>query len=146
MAINWPYGVWPATYDPQRFPENDNVIEKRFSVETAHDIGQYDLIFSHYVGKHVEDINAFANLSKNCLAEIGNALHVIDFGGHEWERFDDPFLFLKFPDSIWKWMGSARGLPNRIRFGEYKQAFEDAGLVVQVPYIKKLNMILKMYG
>lgn len=136
LADNWPYGEWPAMYDPQRFPDYANVYTKEFAVEGASKMGTYDIICSHYVGEHVVDIHAFVKLTQDCLAKHGKALHIIDFSGHEWDRHGDPFLFLKFPDILWNMMGSARGFPNRVRFGEFKKAFLNAGLIVEVPYTK----------
>lgn len=75
----------------------------------------------------------FARLTHNALAPGSVAVHAIDFGGHEWNRFREPNLFMKFPEIIWLMMGSACGQPNRVRFDAFKFCFERAGLSVEVP-------------
>ncbi len=135
VSENWPYGKWPAILDPEIFPDYSNVFIKGLAVESAHGALEiYDMVCSFAVGEHVNDIEEFARLTHNSLAPGGVAVHAIDFGGHEWNRFGDPTLFMKFPETIWQMMGSARGQPNRVRFDAFKLCFERAGLSVEVPY------------
>lgn len=136
LTANWPYGQWPAHLDPEVFPNHPSVTTKALSVEGAEDIGRYDIVCSYHVGEHVSDISAFAELTKRSLAPGGVGVHVVDFGGHQWNRFGDPFLFLKFPSLIWDLMGSARGECNRVRFREYADYFLRAGFMVEVPLRK----------
>lgn len=134
LAENWPYGEWPHGLDPERFPDHPNVHCKGISIESIdQDIGTYDVVCSYAVGEHVSDIHQFAKLTRNALNPDGVGIHVIDFGGHQWNRFGDPFLFMKFPETIWQMMGSARGEANRVRFDEYFECFKQAGLSVEVP-------------
>jgi SAM-dependent methyltransferase len=135
LAENWPHGAWPASLDPDKFPDYPNISSKGLAVESASDaLETYDIVCSFAVGEHVSDIDEFARLTHNALTPGGVAVHVIDFGGHQWNRFGDPFLFLKFPESVWQMMGSARGEPNRVRFDAFKACFERAGLSVDVPF------------
>lgn len=132
LADNWPNGPWPAHLVPERFPDGAPVFVRGLAVEIAGGTETYDVVCSYAVGEHVSDIHAFAALTRNALKPDGVAVHVIDFGGHQWNAYGDPFLFMKFPESIWNMMGSARGEPNRVRYSEYRQCFEQAGLSVKV--------------
>jgi SAM-dependent methyltransferase len=135
LAANWPHGDWPSTLDPDKFPDYPNVFSKGLAVEAAGAaLETYDVVCSFAVGEHVSDIDQFSALTAKSLAPGGVAVHAIDFGGHQWNRFGDPFLFLKFPESVWQLMGSARGEPNRVRFDDFKASFERAGLTVDVPF------------
>ena len=135
LAANWRNGAWPAAIDPDVFPDYPNVFTRGQAVEAAGDaLGRYDIVCSFAVGEHVSSIDEFARLTHDALAPGGVAIHAIDFGGHQWNRFGDPFLFLKFPEIVWQMMGSARGEPNRVRFAEFRAAFERAGLSVETPF------------
>ena len=133
---NWPSHYpglpWPGDLDPATIPENPRIRIVREGVETARDIGRFDLVCSYVVAEHVVNPDAFAKLTRRALGDGGVALHVIDFGGHEWNALGDPFLFLKFPEPLWRLMGSNRGLPNRVRFGAYMDCFKRAGLSIEV--------------
>lgn len=139
LASNWPYGEWPAHLDPETFP-GAAVSVKELSVEGVSNVDQYDVVCSYHVGEHVSDIRAFSDLTRRALAPNGVGVHVVDFGGHQWNRFGDPFLFLKFPALIWNLMGSARGECNRVRFEDYAGYFERAGLSVEVPSRRKCQI------
>lgn len=133
LASAWPYGTWPAHLDPETFPDGANVTTAAMAVENVSHVFKFDIVCSYHVGEHVSNIDSFAKLTAYAVNPTGTAVHQIDFGGHQWNRFGDPFLFLKFPSWIWSMMGSERGEPNRIRFDEYRAAFARAGLDVQVP-------------
>jgi hypothetical protein len=123
---------WPAHLDPERFPDYAEVTTYQVPVEDFDERGRYDLVCSFAVGEHVSDLRAFAAANQRSIAPAGAGVHVIDFGGHQWERSDDPYLFLRFPDPIWRAMSSNRGLPNRARFHEFVAAFAESGLSVDV--------------
>lgn len=139
LSANWP-DEWPADLDPDVFPDDQRVATKAVSVEGAEDIGKFDIVCSYHVGEHVSDIAAFAELTKRSLYPGGVGVHVVDFGGHQWNRFGDPFLFLKFPTLVWDLMGSARGECNRVRFREYADCFRSTGLRVDVPMRKECRI------
>lgn len=123
---------WPQHLDPERFPDYPEVTTHAASVENFDDDARYDIVCSFAVGEHVSDVSAFAAVNARVLYGTGAGLHVIDFGGHQWDRPDDPYLFLRFPRPVWRAMASNRGLPNRVRFHEYVAAFEECGLSVDV--------------
>jgi hypothetical protein len=123
---------WPGHLDPETFPESPEVTTFQASVEDFSDRGTYDLVCSFAVGEHVSDVRAFAAVNQKAIGQSGAGFHVIDFGGHQWDRPDDPYLFLRFPNPIWRAMTSNRGLPNRARFHDYVAAFADCGLAVDI--------------
>jgi hypothetical protein len=137
----YPHLRWPAHLDPDRFPDDADVTTFPMSVEAFNDTAKYDLVCSFAVGEHVSHVNAFAELHRRALSASGMGLHVIDFGGHQWDRPDDPYLFLRFPGPIWRAMGSNRGFPNRARFHEYFAAFAESGLSVDVVDRKEFRTV-----
>jgi hypothetical protein len=131
----FPGRQWPADIDPAVFPEGypNRVAHIVGAVEDASDqSGTFDIVASWQVGEHVEDIQAFANLTAALLKPDGVAIHRVDFGPHDRWRFSyaDPWLFLRFPSLVWRMMGSNRGYPNRRRHHEFLAAWQGAGLVV----------------
>jgi len=131
-SLKYPHLKWPAYLDANRFPNYPEVTTFPISAENFNQTARYDVVCSFAVGEHVSDIHAFAALNRRALSESGVGLHVVDFGGHQWDRPEDPYLFLRFPVSVWRAMGSNRGFPNRIRFHEYLDAFAQSGLSVDV--------------
>lgn len=123
LAADWPYRhpdlPWPADLDVDKFPDDPRVEVIPRGVEAVGNLSRFDIVCSYAVAEHVSDIEAFAEATRVAIGETGAAVHVIDFGGHEWNAHGDPFLFLKFPKWLWRLMGSNRGLPNRVRFDEY---------------------------
>lgn len=133
----WPesYPAWPETLNAETFPEGcPGVKILPLGVESLFDVGTFDLVGSTSVGEHVSDITAFAEASHRLLRPGGFAIHHIDFAPHDCWRtdYDDPFIFLRFPEWLWRMMGSNRGIPNRRRFHEFLDAFETAGLSILV--------------
>ena len=130
LRDNWKYGEWPSDLDVENWLSSENLTIYSASAEDFSPPCEFDIVCSYAVGEHVSDVKSFAKLNKNCISKTGVGLHIIDFGGHQWDRFGDPFLFMKFPDFIWNLMGSARGEPNRVRFAPYLRYLKDAGLQV----------------
>ena len=131
----YPAVPWPAWLEAEKFPHSypDRVTSLEFGVERVPDMGQFDIVCSFQVGEHVSDIAAFANATKAMLTRGGVAVHRVDFGPHGlWEKYSDPLTFLRLPDLAWRWMGSARGTPNRRRVHEFIDAFRAAGLGVEL--------------
>ncbi len=131
----YPAIPWPAWLEADRFPHGypDRVSSLEFGVERVPDMGQFDIVCSFQVGEHVSDIAAFANVTKAMMARGGVAVDRVDFGPHGvWGKYSDPLTFLRFPDLAWRWMGGARGTPNRRRIHEFVDAFRAAGLVVEL--------------
>lgn len=140
LRENWKFGEWPNELTLDNWIQDNNVIIHRSSVEDFEPIEKYDIVCSYAVGEHVTNIACFALLNKNCIDREGFGLHYIDFSGHQWDRFDDPFLFLKFPDIIWNLMSSARGEPNRVRFDSYNKYFTDVNLKPDCSQFKKFEI------
>jgi len=129
---------WPEWLEPDRFPESypERVKVLKVGVEATAGSTQlateHDLVCSYAVGEHVQDVRSFARTSFQVLKPGGVALHVVDFSQHyDWSRWGDKFLYLSIPDRVWEWMGSNRGLPNRVRFHEFLAALEGAGFAVE---------------
>lgn len=130
----FPGRAWPAWLDPELFPAAypRRVRVLNVAVEEAQEGERYDIVCSWQVGEHVEDIQAFADVTAAMLKPTGVAVHRVDFGPHGcWERYEDPLTFLRFPRWAWHAMGASRGVPNRHRHHEFMQAWEAAGLVVE---------------
>ena len=103
------------------------------SVEKALDIGRFDIDCSHAVGEHVDDVDAFCRVSNESLAPGGVAVHIVDFSGHQWD--DD--IFRRFPEWLWRAMGSNRGFPNRQPLEAY------CGLGIAYPYESEATFVRK---
>jgi hypothetical protein len=130
-----PEHPWPSWLSADDFPEAypDRVTAINRGIELARDAGQFDVVCSFQVGEHVTNIDAFARANAAMLRPGGAAIHRIDFGPHDcWRGYRDPLTFLRFPDPLWRAMGSNRGTPNRRRLGEVRAAFERTGLTVDV--------------
>lgn len=132
----WPHRYpgrpWPAALSPETFPAGAPVIILDRPVEDVRDIGHYDLVFSHAVAEHVLDPAALARQTLAALAPGGVAIHLVDFSGHDWDIAGDRLRFLRFPEPLWRAMGSNRGAPNRVSFDTYLAHFRAAGLAVAV--------------
>jgi len=136
----YPELPWPAWLDSARFPEGypERVMAHRISVESAADMGTFDIVCSFQVGEHVSDVEGFAHSTARLLKPSGVAVHRIDFGPHgAWRSYQDPLTFLRVPDVLWRSMGSARGIPNRRRVHELEDAFRAAGLAVHLSGIER---------
>lgn len=131
LRENWKYSNWPKNLDVNNWLSSENITIHQMSAEEFHPNLKFDIVCSYAVGEHTSDINSFANINKQCISQNGVGLHHIDFGGHQWDRYGDPFLFMKFPDIVWDLMGSARGEPNRVRFAPYLRYLEEAGMHVE---------------
>lgn len=139
LKRHWKYSRWPEDLDVNNWLDSDRVKIHNVSAEEFVPADKYDIVCSNVVGEHISDIRGFAKLNRDCIGKDGIGIHCIDFGGHQWDRYGDPFLFLRFPDFIWNLMGSARGEPNRVRFAPYVRYFKDAGLDVEAVDIKHFD-------
>lgn len=131
---------WPTWLDADRFPEAypGRVMTSGVRIESASDIGTFDIVCSFQVGEHVSDIGEFARSTAALLASGGIAVHRIDFGPHGvWRSYQDPLTFLRVPEPLWHAMGSARGTPNRRRAHEVEYAFQEAGLSVTLTQVER---------
>jgi hypothetical protein len=133
-ATSFPDLLWPNWLDVETFPEAypDRVKVFKAGVEDAAVLPVCDVVCSYAVGEHVLDVSAFAKTSRDLLKPGGIALHVVDFSQHfDWSWYGDRFLFLCIPDRIWRWMGSNRGLPNRVLYPDFLESLEAIGLDVE---------------
>lgn len=132
----YPERHWAAE-PPDGFPENaaERLELCNEPLESAVMAHRYDIVCSFQVGEHVSDIDAFAEFHNRVLNSGGIGLHRVDFGPHDcWAAYRDPSTFLRFPDRVWNLTGSNRGVTNRKRHHEFLEAFEGAGLNVEVLY------------
>lgn len=126
---------WPEYLKADDFPEAyaDRVQVQPVPIEEAVAARHYDVVCSFQVGEHVNSIEAFAKMNARLLAPGGAGVHRVDFGPHDcWTLYRDPLTFMRFPDWLWTLMGSNRGTPNRRRYHEFCEAWEKAGLKVEV--------------
>lgn len=126
---------WDASLSSDKFPENAKGRLELIGepLETAKTSQKYDIVCSFQVGEHISDIDAFAEVHNRVLNDGGIGLHRVDFGPHDcWFSYRDPGTFLRFSDRAWNMTGSNRGVPNRKRHHEFMDAFERAGLKIEV--------------
>jgi len=141
----YPELTWPAWLSARNFPDNalDRLELIGEPLETAKTSRTYDLVCSFQVGEHITDIDAFASVHQRVLNVCGVGLHRVDFGPHDcWFYYKDPGVFMRFSDSLWDLTGSNRGVPNRKRHHEFLQAFERAGLNVEVLFLDHFDRSL----
>lgn len=130
----FPEQPWPEYLKAEDFPEayGDRMTIETRPVEEIETDRKFDVVCSYQVGEHVNDIEAFARMNARLLAPGGCAAHRVDFGPHDcWSFYPDRLTFLRFPDWLWRLMGSNRGTPNRRRHHEFNAAFAAAGLGVE---------------
>ncbi len=101
-------------------------------IEALGERAVFDVVFSHNVVEHLTDVRAMARGTFEALRPGGVAVHRVDFGPHDlWVRRADPLEWLTIPEPVWRWMGSNRGTPNRLRLHEVVLALEEAGFAVE---------------
>lgn len=102
-------------------------VRNDFDLVAAFGRSNIDLVFSQAAFEHFEDINAtVAQLSEVCKPGA-IAVVEIDLKTHSrWIREKDPNNIYRYPTWLYNlfWF---RGIPNRMRPFQYKQAFERAG-------------------
>lgn len=139
----YPQHPWPDWLDAATFPEanQDRVSALDVAIEQLTEpIGPVDVVCSFQVGEHVSDIDSFARATALMIKPDGVAVHRIDFGPHDvWDSYQDPLVFLRFPDWLWHLMGSERGTPNRRRSHEMIAAFKRAGLSVEIDGVENFT-------
>lgn len=136
---------WPKTLSHETFPGTCGKVKTLpRGIEDLGDCARYDIVCSHAVAEHVSSVLSFAQAHTRLLRESGQALHVVDFGGHQWLRHSDEMLFTRVPAWAWSIMGSNRGYPNRVLFPDFKAILEAADLNVrainQIPYKAALGV------
>lgn len=83
-------------------------------------IGKFDLIVSNAVIEHVNDLEQTLKNFHSLLSPSGIMIHKVDLRAHNRFLKGGPLYFLKYSNFLWKMMGNNIGVPNRMRFPDYK--------------------------
>lgn len=81
---------------------------------------QVDMVFSRAVLEHVDDLHATFHDMVAALKPGGLAIHQIDLRSHGLHKHN-PLDFLAWSPAAWRWMYSAKGVPNRWRVDTYRR-------------------------
>lgn len=89
---------------------------------------RYDVALSYHSLQHVWGLDRALRSLYRHLAPGATTAHVIDLRalGNVDPDGTEPLRHLEFHRWLWRLMGSARGLPNRLRPAQFVKAFEDA--------------------
>ncbi|MBK1686107.1 methyltransferase domain-containing protein [Rubrivivax gelatinosus] len=83
----------------------------------------FDFVFSRAVLEHVDDLEAtFADMVR-AMRPGALAIHLVDLRSHGLHR-RNPLDFLAWSETAWRWMYSAKGVPNRWRIDRYRHIVE----------------------
>lgn len=127
-AVNEPF--LRMELEKLRRGDNDKlnyVCRKDFNILSALGARKVDVIVSQAAFEHFDDINeTIASLSK--VAETGAvAVLLVDLKTHSrWIRAKDPVNIYRYPAWLYR-LFYFRGIPNRVRPYQYKNAFERHG-------------------
>ena len=122
------------------FSQLNYVVRDDFDIVSAFGESTVDLVFSQAAFEHFDDIKSTVSLlSKVCkpgtilIAEIDLKTH------SRWIRDKDPNNIYRYP----QWVYNAfrfRGIPNRVRPFQYKEAFETSGWTdIRIEPLRQLN-------
>jgi SAM-dependent methyltransferase len=89
-----------------------------------------DIILSNSVFEHIYSPQKTIESSAKILKKEAYALHRIDLRDHY--NFKRPFLFYKYSDEVWERSLTKLGVSytNRLRYGEFKELFKEAGFEI----------------
>lgn len=94
---------------------------------------EYDLILSHSVLEHVEDLDTLFKSNSLVLKENGISIHIVDYRDH---FFKYPYFFLMFTDNTWnKWLNP--GDLYRWRLDDHIESARKANFDIKVLDIVK---------
>lgn len=131
---------WPAGLSADSFPDTPGVTIVPSPLESARNLGSYEIVCSHFAGQHVKDIDLLARATFEHLHAEGVAVHKVGMGPQDcWRHYRDPLVFLRFSDPVWRLMGSNRAIPNRRRHHEFMNAFREAGLRIEAREIVRFE-------
>lgn len=82
-----------------------------------------DLVFSRAVLEHVDDLDATFSDMVAALRPGALAIHQVDLRSHGLHKAN-PLDFLAWSPTLWDWMYSAKGVPNRWRIDKYRAVVE----------------------
>lgn len=98
-----------------------------FDIPSALGDRKVDLIFSQAAFEHFDDIEKTVKLLSNVVVRGAIAIILIDLKTHSrWIRDKDPINIYRYPEWIYR-LFNFRGIPNRVRPYQYKDAFEMHG-------------------
>lgn len=79
---------------------------------------RFDLVISRAVLEHVSDLDTLFEDLAAVTTPDAVQIHKVDLRSHG-NRFDHELDFLMFPESVYRWMASHTGMPNRVRVSGY---------------------------
>ncbi|HOM13369.1 MAG TPA: methyltransferase domain-containing protein [Rubrivivax sp.] len=82
-----------------------------------------DMVYSRAVLEHVDDLEATFSDMVAALRPGAVAIHQVDLRSHGLHKAN-PLDFLAWPPTLWNWMYSAKGMPNRWRIDKYRAVIE----------------------
>ncbi|MCU0919101.1 MAG: class I SAM-dependent methyltransferase [Burkholderiaceae bacterium] len=82
-----------------------------------------DLVFSRAVLEHVDDLDATFDDMMAALRPGGLAIHQVDLRSHGL-HMTNPLDFLAWSPTLWQWMYSQKGVPNRWRIDKYRSILQ----------------------
>lgn len=103
---------------------------------------RYELIYSHVVYEHVENVDSFTKAIFNVLDDKGLFITTVDLTGHSFGKAECSFLYLS--DDEWKAVVSSRDgtghVVNRMRHCDYVALFERVGFSVKHEIISRMDI------
>lgn len=116
-------------------------------------IGQHDLVFSHHVLEHVEDLVDMFGAVYRALRPGGRMLQMVDLGGHgEFEHPVPPLDFQTYPDWLFAAMYPTHHRCTRRFLSDYKSAAAKVGfkrieinpmVVAETSYVRSIRNRLR---
>lgn len=82
-----------------------------------------DMVYSRAVLEHVNDLNATFSDMIAALRPGALAIHQVDLRSHGLHK-SNPLDFLAWSPTLWRWMYSEKGVPNRWRIDKYRAIIE----------------------
>ncbi len=107
--------------------------------------GQYDIIISHSVLEHVQNLEkTFENMDR-LLSRGGLMVHSVDLRDHKMFTTLNlhPLTFLTFSDGLWEAMRSHSGRPNRKGIQTYRRLLSQQKYLYTIRILRVLDRELK---
>ena len=103
------------------------VCRNDFNISSALDRRKVDVVFSQAAFEHFDNIEETIESLSNVAVKGAIAIILIDLKTHSrWIRDKDPINIYRYPDWIYRSF-HFRGIPNRVRPYQYKDAFKKHG-------------------
>jgi SAM-dependent methyltransferase len=97
------------------------------NIKNIHD-NTIDIVFSHSVLEHVNELTDLFSELKRIIKDDGRMIHIVDYRDH---FFKYPFHFLQFSEEIWNTLFNPGDLP-RHRIHDHIEAFSKCGFSVEI--------------